>query len=374
MNGCAKPFSRRNFLTQASRLGAIYALGRIAPMPALAQSFANDPRMNATPLVDKGFASVRQIGRGVFATISDRTKGMQTRCNGGFIVGRDSALLIEGFQTPAGSSFQMDAVRMVTKGPIQAAINTHFHFDHTLGNSVYGANTIPIWAHAKAASRIGERYPKFQSEEQAAFLAPFERRVREAKSDLARQHAQSDVEGLGDMFATIKKYVLALPSHPLDPAKMPLTVDLGGLSVVIEHYIGHTDTDLIIRVPDQNVIYTGDLLVNAQYPTNLDGYPTQWRATLAKFATFDKNTIFVPGHGQPCGLEGVTLLCDVFDDISGQAEKMFKAGVPAEEAADRYVIPEKFRNFRMFSWGFTAGRTITQLYGDWGKPVKPLTY
>ena len=66
---------------------------------------------------------------------------------------------------------------------------------------------------------------------------------------------------------------MALPNHPLDPAKMPMTIDLGGLSVVIETYIGHTDTDLIIRVPDQNVVYTGDLLVNAQYPTNLNGYP-----------------------------------------------------------------------------------------------------
>jgi glyoxylase-like metal-dependent hydrolase (beta-lactamase superfamily II) len=335
---------------------------------------ANDPRIAKTLIADKGFASVRQIGRGLYATISDRTKGLQSRCNGGFIVGKDGALLIEGFQTPTGALFQLDTLRTVTQIPVRAAINTHFHFDHTLGNSVYGGNTIPVWAHAKAASRITERYPKFQAEEQATFLAPFEERVRAAKSDLAREHAKSDVEGIGDMFATIKKYVLALPSNPLDPAKMPMKIDLGGLNVVIEHYIGHTDTDLIIRVPDQNVVYTGDLLVNAQYPTNLDGYPTQWRATLGKFAAFDKGTLFVPGHGQVCGLEAVALMRDVFDDIAGQAEKMFHAGVPVEEAAERYVVPDKFKTFRMFSWGFTVGRSITQLYGDWGKPVKPLTY
>ncbi len=79
------------------------------------------------------------------------------------------------------------------------------------------------------------------------------------------------------MFSTLRINAawrdVALPNHPLDPAKMPMTIDLGGLSVVIVTYIGHTDTDLIIRVPDQNVVYTGDLLVNAQYPTNLNGYP-----------------------------------------------------------------------------------------------------
>ncbi len=153
-----------------------------------------------------------------------------------------------------------------------------------------------------------------------------------------------------------------------------MTIDLGGLSVAIETYLGHTDTDLIVRVPDQNVVYTGDLLVNGQYPTNLDGYPSVWRATLGKFATFDKDTIFVPGHGPLCGLEGVAVVREIFDDIAGQAEKSYKAGVPVEEAVERYAVPDKWKNFRMFSWGFTAGRTIEQLYGEWGGASKPLSY
>src|ERR1039458_1806088 len=132
------------------------------------------------------------------------------------------------------------------------------------------------------------------------------------------------------MFGPVSQAVLALPNHPLDPAKMPMKVDLGGLTIVIETYIGHTDTDLIIRVPDQNIVFTGDLLVKAQYPTNINGYPTPWRATLVKFAAFDKNTIFVPGHGQIGDLEAVALNRAVFDDIAGQAEKLYKAGVPVE--------------------------------------------
>ena len=196
----------------------------------------------------------------------------------------------------------------------------------------------------------------------------------EAKTDVERQHAQSDIEGLSGMFEPVKQSVLALPNHPLDPAKMPMTVDLGGLSVVIETYLGHTDTDLIFRVPEQNVVYTGDLLVNAQYPTNLDGYPTAWRATLEKFSAFHKDTIFVPGHGQLCGLEGVTLLREVFDDIAGQAEKLHKAGVPAEKRSSATSCQTRYKNFRMFSWGFTVGRTIEQLYVEWGGTNKSLGY
>src|ERR1700730_8750017 len=172
MRDLSQPFSRRSFLAQTSRLGAFCAAARLIPLPALAESLANDPRVAETPLVDKGFALVRQIGKGLYATISDRSKGLQTRCNGGFLVGRDAALLIEGFQTPIGASFQMEALQMVSQAPVRAALDTHFHFDHTLGNSVYGAHGIEVWAHAKAPSRIMERYPRMQAEDLATLLAP----------------------------------------------------------------------------------------------------------------------------------------------------------------------------------------------------------
>jgi glyoxylase-like metal-dependent hydrolase (beta-lactamase superfamily II) len=300
---------------------------------------------------------------------------MQTRSNGGFLIGRDAALMVEGFQTTIGSTFQLETLRTVTQVPIRAALNTHWHFDHTLGNAVYGGAGIPIWAHADSASRMAAYYPKWQSEDLATFLAPWEKRVRDAKTDSQREHARSDIEGLTGMFKPVSEAVLALPNHPLDPAKIPLEVDLGGLTVVIETYIGHTDTDLIFRVPEQNIIYTGDLLTGGQYPVNINGYPTKWRATLAKFATLDKNTLFVPGHGQVMGLEGVAEMRSCFDDLAEHAEKSYKAGVPVEDAVELYIVPDKYKNYRMFSWGFTIGRTYEQMYGEWsGKPVQVLNY
>ncbi len=123
--------------------------------------------------------------------------------------------------------------------------------------------------------------------------------MHEARTEPKRSHAMTDIDGLTGMFQPVSQAILALPNHPLDPAKMPITIDLGGRSVVIETWRASLmNTDLIFRVPDQNIVFTGDLLVDSQYPTNIDGYPTQWRATLAKFAAFDKNTLFVPGHGQ----------------------------------------------------------------------------
>jgi cyclase len=357
-------FSRRNFLVSASCFGAAAGLARLIPLPALAGEFAQDSRISQTPLVDKGFASVRKIGNGVYATISDYSKGATTICNGGFLVGRDAALLIEGFGSPAGAAFQMETLRSVSQLPVRAAIDTHYHFDHSLGNAHYGAHSIPIWAHAKAASRIFESYAPLQGLPQETALAAYTKLVNDAKSDVERQHAQSDLGAATGVWTLANSTALTLPNHPLDPAKLPLAIELGGLTAVLETYPGHSGTDVIVRVPEQNIVFTGDLLFNAWYPVTFDATISGWRATLGKFAAFDKETLFVPGHGQLCGQEGIASTRSVFDDLAEFAEKMHRAGVPAQEAAHRYVVPEKFKNFPVFAWGFTIGATITRLYDE----------
>jgi glyoxylase-like metal-dependent hydrolase (beta-lactamase superfamily II) len=363
----AHGFSRRRFIAQTSCFGAFYAVAKLIPLPALAETVAADSRVSQTPIVDKGFASVRKVGDGLYATISDPSKGYTTLCNGGFLAGKDGALLIEGFAGPAGASFQMDALRMVSQAPVKAALDTHYHYDHSMGNAFYGAQGVPLWAHAATAKRIVENYAPLQGADKAAALGPYEKHIADAKSDTERQHAQSDLNAVTSVFQVANSNVLALPNHPIDPAKLPMTIDLGGLSAVLESYPGHSGTDIIVRVLEQNIVYTGDLLFNGWYPVCFDEKATisGWRETLKKFAAFDKDTIFVPGHGQVCGQEGIASIREVFDDVAAQAEKMHKAGVPVQEAAERYAVPDKFKNFPIFAWGFTIGPAITKLYAEW---------
>ena len=365
MTDLSKPFTRRDFLASTSCFGAAYAVARLIPLPGLSESVAGDARVAQTPIVDKGFASVRKIGEGAYATISDPSKGYTTLCNGGFLAGKDAALLIEGYASPTGCAFQMDALRMVSQVPVRAALDTHYHFDHSMGNSFYGAHNVAVWAHAKVPTLMAQNYGGMQTMERAAFLEPLEKKLRDPKTDAERQHAQSDVNAATGMYETVRANLVALPSRPLDPAKLPEKIDLGGLTAVVESYPGHTAGDLIVRVPEQKIVYTGDLLFSGWYPVTLDATISGWRATLKKFAAFDKDTIFVPGHGQICGQEGIATESAVFDDIAEQAQKMYKAGVPAEEAAHRYAVPDKFKGFPIFAWGFTIGPTIAKLYAEW---------
>jgi glyoxylase-like metal-dependent hydrolase (beta-lactamase superfamily II) len=357
--------TRRRFLASTSCLGAALAVARYFPASAIAAEIAGDLRFAEKPLVDKGFASVRRIGEGVYATISDPSKGIDTLCNGGFIIGRESVLLVEGYRSPAGASFQMDALREVSKLPVQAAVDTHYHFDHSMGNTHYGGQGIAVWAHAKAGPLMVQNYGMLQGKDKTDQIASYEKRVRDAANETERQRAQGDLNLFKMIVQTIDSSVVALPNHPLDPEKLPVSIDLGGTVAVIETYPGHTPTDLIIRVPDRNIVFTGDLLFSSMYPVTFDGDIGGWRRTLGKFAGFGSSTVFVPGHGRLCGQEGIALLRDIFDDLAAHAVKMFQAGVPAEEATRRYTVPDRFKEYPIFAWSFCIGPTMTKLYEEY---------
>lgn len=361
--------SRRSFLAQTSYLSAMYAAASAIPLRAMANSLAQDSRISQTPVVDKGFASVRKVGDGLYATISDTTKGLQTMCNGGFLVGKEGAILLEGFVSAAGAAFQLETLHSISQVPVKGALDTHYHFDHSLGNAAYGAHGIGLWAHATTAKRMYDNYATMQAMEKSQVTAPLESHLSHAKSEAEKTHLQNDLNTMGNVYALVNAAQIALPNHGFDAAQLPHKLDLGGLTAVIEHYPGHSGTDLIVRVPEQNVVYTGDLLFNGLFPVAFDEKATVsgWRATLKTFASWDKDTIFVPGHGQVCGQEGVAMLRAVFDDIEEQAMKLYKSGVPVEEAQHKYVIPEKFSKLAVFSWGFTIAPTIRQMYAEWGK-------
>jgi glyoxylase-like metal-dependent hydrolase (beta-lactamase superfamily II) len=359
-----KTMTRRSFLESTSCLGAALWAARMFPVTAMAGEAASAGRVGPQPIADKGFASVRKVGDGVYATISDLSKGLETLSNGGFIVGTEAALLIEGFRSPAGASFQFAALRQVSQVPVRAALDTHYHFDHTLGNAFYGAQGIAIWAHEKTAPLMVERYGPGQGPEMAKMTAGTEGRIKDAKSEAEREHAKGDLKAFKMVSESVESAVVSLPNRPLEPSKLPMTVDLGGIQAVIESHPGHTPGDLIVRVPQRNIVFAGDLLFSGWYPATFDANLGGWRKALETFSGFDKETLFVPGHGQLCGPEGIATLRSVFDDLADQAARMYKAGIPVEEAQHRYSVPERFKGFPIFAWSFCIGPAIAKFYEE----------
>ena len=314
------------------------------------------------PVLDKGFARVEKIAEGVYATVADASKGLQALSNGGLVVGSKGVLIVEAHLHPDAAALEVEAARAVSKAPIRGAVNTHYHFDHTFGNVYYAGQKIPILGHERVTPMMRENYAALKGVDKAPLLAPYADRVAQAADSAEKQRAQGDFGAMQLVYGSIDAATLSYPTESVGAAGRK--IDLGGLTALLEYHPGHSPTDLIVRVPERDIVFTGDLLFNRSYPVAFDANMTDWRKVLDRFAAYGKKTRFVPGHGAACGLEGVEGEMAVMDDLRAHAEKMMKAGAPPEEASRRYQIPERFKEFGMFSWGFTVGPAILKYYRE----------
>jgi cyclase len=339
--------NRRQFLMAAS----------LAPAVALAQ---DSPQL----LMDRGFAQVTRMADGVYVTIANTGKGPQCASNGAVIAGRDAIFIVEGHFFPEGAELEIEVARMVSKAPVRAAVNTHYHLDHSFGNIAYERQKIPILAHERAPALMKERYAALQHVDKVPLLAPLEQKIAAATDPLVKRHLNSDLGALKWMYQAIDRVILAYPKELLGASDLPKTIDLGGITVLIDHEAGHTPTDLVVRIPERDIVFTGDLLFEKSYPVAFDCDMISWRKALDRLAGYGRATRFVPGHGPVCGVEAVREFAGLIDDLHSHSEKMLRAGASVEEATQRYTVPPRFEEFGMFSWDWAIGGAMRNYYAQ----------
>jgi glyoxylase-like metal-dependent hydrolase (beta-lactamase superfamily II) len=190
------------------------------------------------------------------------------------VVGDGAAMVVDTLATGRQASELLDAVRRISTAPLQV-VNTHHHFDHCFGNATFAGEGAPIWAHEEAAVLLRSAGRTLQQEWYAEW--------RPTHPELAEE-------------------LLAVPIRPPDHVvHNESTVDVGGRAVVLWHPgRGHTVGDLVVRVPDADVLLAGDLVEESGPPMFGDGYPLDWPETLAAIQPrLGTATVVVPGHGAP---------------------------------------------------------------------------
>ncbi|MEU8045857.1 MBL fold metallo-hydrolase [Micromonospora echinofusca] len=190
------------------------------------------------------------------------------------VVGDGAALLVDTLSTAGQAAELAAAARAVTPHP-WTVVNTHHHFDHCFGNATLAAEPPrPIYAHEIAAEAMRE--PDRLRREAYAEL-------RDTQPELAKEVAGT---------------VLLAPTHTVHGEAV---LDVGGRRVVLRHPgRGHTAGDLVVHVPDADVLVAGDLVEQSGPPAFEESYPLQWPDTVAELLrTTTPATVVVPGHGEP---------------------------------------------------------------------------
>ncbi|HEX3199822.1 MAG TPA: MBL fold metallo-hydrolase [Propionibacteriaceae bacterium] len=205
----------------------------------------------------------REVRSGVYVAVAEPES-----VNLGLIVGSRRTLLVDTGWSPAQGRTLRSSVDALTDLPLTAVVITHWHYDHAFGLAAFA--DVPRIAHESVHSR------------------------------LLSAEAAAEAKRLG-----VNPHELGQPDVEIAVAT---AIDLGDRRVEIAHLgRGHTDGDLVVVVPDADVLFAGDLLESAGPPSfGPDSVPDEWPATVdAVIGLMTATTLAVPGHGEPVGREFV---------------------------------------------------------------------
>lgn len=204
--------------------------------------------------------SFTEIGDGLYAFTAEGDP------NSGVIIGDDAVMVVEAQATPRLAQKVIDCIRTVTDKPITHLALTHYHAVRVLGASAFGAQQIIMSDTARAM--VVERGQEDWDSEFGRFPRLFQ--------------GHESIPGL---------------TWPTTTFSESMTVYMGKRQVNLMH-IGraHTAGDIVIHVPDQNVMFTGDIVEYHSACYCGDGHFADWGDTLDTLKFFDVDAI-APGRG-----------------------------------------------------------------------------
>jgi glyoxylase-like metal-dependent hydrolase (beta-lactamase superfamily II) len=251
-----------------------------------------------------------EVADGVFAYL--QPDGSWGWSNAGLVVGGEASLLVDTLFDLALTRQMLDDMRRISPR-IDTVVNTHANGDHCWGNQLVDDARI-ISSH-ECADEMGAPPP-----ETLAAL------VKEAPSMgvlgefLARIFGPFDFGGI----------VVRKPDQTFEGE---LTLSVGAKEVrLIEVGPAHTRGDILVHLPAERVVFTGDILFVGGHPIVWEGPIRNWVTALDRILAMDVETV-VPGHGPVVGPAAVVEERDYLLWLEREAKARFEAGLSVADAA-----------------------------------------
>ncbi|HEX5733004.1 MAG TPA: MBL fold metallo-hydrolase [Blastocatellia bacterium] len=325
---------------------------------------------------------VQKIGEGVYAVVRKDLPGLMVDANNVFIINDDDVVVVDSNGAPSITKEVLAALRRLTTKPVKFVINTHYHDDHIRGNQVYrdAFPEVEFIGHAFAREYLpgqGAVNRKNFLEGAPRFANDIRGLMAKNKSlgggDLTEEERASYTSDLRLIDLVVSEGAQAQTVLPTVTIEERLTLHCGSRVIEIRKLgSGHTAADLVVHLPKEGILITGDLVV---WPVPLVGNPQshigEWAATLEKMAAL-RPSIIVPGHGPVMRDDTyLKLLAEMFAYIKTQTEAAVARGETLEQAR-RSVNLDQFRKqfagdspVRMFSFNmYVAGPAVAAAFRE----------
>jgi len=273
-------------------------------------------QFNRAPLVRPAFA--REIAPGVLV-LPDQHIGLVP--NIGIVIGTDAVLVVDCGLGRANGELVRNFAREVAGSKPVLLTTTHFHPEHAFGAQAFRGYAT-ILTNTTQADELRDKG--------GFFLTLFR--------DLGPE-AREALEGTE----------VVMPDETYEGER---TIDLGGKQVILRELAGHTRGDQIVFLPQEQVLFTGDLVENRLFPIlfDQDASAGHWIEALAHLIGLSPATV-VPGHGEMGTVELVQEVQDHLIFVREEVNRCIKEGQPLE------LIDQE------------AARIVKERYQEWGNDL-----
>lgn len=285
---------------------------------------------------------IEELADGVFAAI--HKDGGAAICNAGIIDLGDRTLIFDSFLTPQAARDLKAASEALTGKAVSIVINSHCHNDHIWGNQVFEG-------HAEIISS-GETRQVIATAGMKEYEWFKENAAKRLKSIQDEYESNEDEAARGELTMWLSYYQGLVDDLPELRVVQPTLTFEGRFGIpgtrrsveLIEYHDGHTKSDVILYLPQDGIIFMGDLLFVKSHPYLGDGEPDTLINILREIGKMDAK-VFVPGHGSVGDKHDLEILINYIALCRELVKKLIDDG-QGEEAIRNIKIPRPFESWQ----------------------------
>lgn len=278
---------------------AVLCFAGIQPLPPRSESLDTHDFSSARFEVEK-------IGDGVYVIVRKSRPGIEFDGNVVFIVNSNDVIVVDTNVVPSSARETLAALRKLTNKPVKYIVNTHWHDDHIIGNQVWreAFPEVEFIGHASTfrdLPTVGAANRKQILDYGRQYFSQLRSQVEKNKNAAGNELSAEEREGnlldaqWGDRYlAEAKNFQIIMPTLTVESE---LSIYRENRVIQIKHLgRAHTAADLVVYLPGEKIVITGDIVV---WPIPLVGttsYPIDYVKTLERLLEIKAST-YIPGHG-----------------------------------------------------------------------------
>ena len=309
-----------------------------------------------------------QIADGVYHYVG--TGAVNVMSNGMLVVGENDLLLVDSHVTPGAARALLDAVKAVSDKPVRYLVNSHYHFDHAHGNQVFPAD-VEIIGHSFTRAKLnGEMGNVLEESTFISFTEGVPAQIANLQTQIAEATDADRKAALEAQLSTALAHQTSLAEIVPTPPNITLekeltlyqTVMQGSREIQILHTgRGHTGGDVVVFLPQEKLLFTGDLLLPGLSYMG-DAFAQDWPNALEALRALDFDTV-LPGHGAPMqGKEKIDHFQAYLRDLWTKTASMKQQGLTWQQTAEQIDMTNHSNNYAQIRSAGADPRAIRRIY------------